>query len=308
MKNFFTEAIDKAKAAVENNPDLQKALADAKTAAAPAIQNAIETAKTKATEAAQNFAQTLQQPKPEAGNSEASDTPETPKASFSDKAKDLFGKLPPLSKPDLGSFKLPPIPLTVTEDKLNQLATKAIADDSRIKSLNIQCRENCLVVTGTLELMGLPLNFTTQLALESCELSPSRKVIILRRLDNMALGGDTMLAGFMAHLVKILVCGLFGVDLGAISLKNITGLTISKNLITADLEAMGAMDAIMTGVRERIAQGIDLLPINSLAKMAAKPLLDMAGNSLLDKLHLQNVTITDKGIKGEFVLGQGAVL
>lgn len=301
MKNLLNKAkaaADQLTQVVKDNPDLQKALADAKTAVVPAIQNVIETAKTKATEAPKNFAQTLQQPKPEAGNSEAPDILETPKA------KDLFGKLSPIGKPDLSSFKLPPIPLRVTEVKLNQLATKAIVDDSRIKSLNIQCRENCLVVTGTLELMALPLNFTTQLALESCELSPSRKVIILRRLDNIALGGDMMLAGFMAHLFKILVCGLFGVDLGAISLKNITGLTISKNLITADLEAMGAIDAIMTGVRENIAQ----LSINPLAKMAAKPLLDMAGNSLLDKLHLQNIAITDKGIKGEFVLGQGVVL
>ena len=69
MKNFFTEAIDKAKAAVENNPDLQKAIADAKSAAAPAIQNAIAHAKEKATEAAQNIAQTLQQPKPETDHS-----------------------------------------------------------------------------------------------------------------------------------------------------------------------------------------------------------------------------------------------
>ena len=70
MKNLLNKAkaaADQLTQVVKDNPDLQKALADAKIAVVPAIQNVIETAKTKATEAPKNFAQTLQQPKPEAG-------------------------------------------------------------------------------------------------------------------------------------------------------------------------------------------------------------------------------------------------
>ena len=199
---------------------------------------------------------------------------------------------------------LPPIPLAVPEARLNQLAANAITDDRRIKSIEIQCRQDRLTISGTLRLVGLPLNFNTKLSLQSCELTPNRKVITLRRLDDISLGGDTMLASFMAHIVKIVICGLFSVDLGAISLKGIKGLTINKDLITADLEAMGAVEIIMTGLREKLREGIELLPVSSPIKMVIKPTLEMAGPLLLGKLHLQNVTVTDKGIQGEIVLGK----
>ena len=198
--------------------------------------------------------------------------------------------------------KIPPIPIEVSEARLNQLASDAIADDKRIESLKIQCRQDRLAFTGTLRVAGLALNFTTQLALQSCELSPTRKVITLRRLDDVSIGGTSVLTSFMAHVVKIVICGFFGVDLAAISLGGIRGPAINKDLITADLEAMGAMDAIMKGLREKIRQGIELLPGGSLVKIALKPMLDGAGPLLLSKLHLQKVTIADKRIRGEVML------
>lgn len=197
---------------------------------------------------------------------------------------------------------IPPIPIEVSEARLNQLARDAIVDDSRIESLKIHCQRDCITVSGTLRLAGVALNFTTRLALHSCELSPSRKVITLRRLDDIVIGGTGMLASFMAHVAKIVICGFFGVDLAAISLGGINGLTINKDLITADLEAMGAVEGIVKSLREKLRQRIELLPIWPLVKIVVEPILDGAGPLLLSRLHLQKVAVTDRGIQGSIVL------
>ena len=269
LRKMAKAAADKLAQAVDTNPDLKKVA---------------ERLKGTAVEAASNIATSVRQAI--SGTRTAA---------------------PDAEKPTIGGMattfqKLPPISIEASEAQLNLLVAKAIADDSRIESLKIQCRQDRLTVSGTLSLVGVTLNFTTQLALQSCELSPSRKVITLRRLDNIALGGDGMLASFMAHIVKIVICGLFGVDLAAISLKSVKGLTINKALITADLEAMGAVDAILTGLRQKIRHGIELLPVGQLVKMGIEPILAMAGPLLLGKLHLQNVAISDKGVQGEILL------
>jgi hypothetical protein len=70
----------------------------------------------------------------------------------------------------------------------------------------------------------------------------------------------------------------------------------------AEQDREDAVDAIMKGLRAKIRQGIELLPGGPLVKIAVDPMLDAAGPLLLSKLHLQNVAITDKGIRGEVVL------
>ena len=280
MKNLSAmakAAAEKLAKTVQNNPGLKKAAERIKGAATES-----------AVEAVTNMARTLHQA---ASGSKAARpvSPDTDQPTAAGMATSLFKKLPPIRR-------------EVSEAQLNQLAAKAITDDGRIKSLRVQCQQDRLTVRGTFSLAGLPLNFTTTLSLQSCELTPTRKVITLRRLDDIALGGDGILASFMAHIVKVIICGLFGVDLAAISLKRIKGLTISKDIITADLEAMGAVDIITTKLREEIRRHIELLPGGPLVKIAVEPMLDAAGPLLLSKLHLQNVAITDNGIRGEMVL------
>ena len=280
LREIAKAAADKLAQAVEKNPGLKKV--------AERIQTAV---KETAVETATNMATSLHRATSRRDNNAGTAAPDSEQPAFADRAKNLFKKLPP-------------IPIEVSEAQLNELAADAIADDSRIKSLNIKCRQDRLTVTGTLRLIGLPFNFTTQLSLESCELSPRRKVITLRRLDDIAISGKGMLASFMAYVVKIVICGLFGVDLAAISLKGIKGLTINKELITADLEAMGVVDAILTGLREKIRQRIELLPGGPLVRIAVEPMLTATGPLLLSKLHLQNVATADKGINGEVVLAK----
>ena len=280
MKNLSAmakAAAEKLAKTVQNNPGLKKAAERIKGAATES-----------AVEAVTNMARTLHQA---ASGSKAAQP--VSRDTEQPAAADLAGKL---------FKKLPPIPVEVSEAHLNQLAGDAITDDSRIESLKIKCSRDRLAVTGTLRVVAMSFNFTTQLSLQSCELSPTRKAITLRRLDDVAIGGKGMFASFMAHVVKVVICGFFGVDLAAISLGGIEGLAINKDLITADLEAMGAVDAIMKGLREKIRQGIELLPGGPLVKIAVEPMLDAAGPLLLSKLHLQNVAITDNGIRGEMVL------
>ena len=107
------------------------------------------------------------------------------------------------------------IPLSVSEAQLNQMVKKAIADDSRIKSLTLSCEENVLAVEASIQMVGsLAITAKTRLALEHCELSPTRKTITMRRLDQTELGGTGAASSLLAHVVKLVVCGLFGVDIG----------------------------------------------------------------------------------------------
>ena len=262
---------DSATRAVQNNPVIKKA-----------VENIAE-------EVAGRISDSLGEGKSGRGNATRSANRDRKKLTDKNIATRLF-------------TKLPPIPIEVSEAHLNQLAGKSITDDGRIESLRIQCQQDRLTFAGTLCIAVLSLNFSTQVSLQSCELSPTRKVLTFRRLDNIAIGGNGMLASFMAHVVEIVVCGLFGVDIASISLKDITGLSINKDLITADLEAMGVVEAILLGLRGKIRQRIEILPGGRLVKIAVESMLDAAGASLLSKLHLQNVAIVDAGIKAEVLL------
>lgn len=184
------------------------------------------------------------------------------------------------------------IPFRITEEQLNRMAAQGLGEDKRLRTLRIACVEDALDISGGIAVAGLPLNFTTRLAIEQCVFSP-RKVIVIRRLDTLSLGGDNLLASLFAYVVKVLVCGLFGVDLGAFSLKGVEGLTIDKERITADLDAMGAGDALKQALREKLISSLNLGPVKAL--MMGK-LLDAADAKILENLSVTNIVITTEGI------------
>ena len=191
------------------------------------------------------------------------------------------------------------IPLSVTEAQLNQMVTKSIADDSRIKSLTLTCEENILAVEASIQLAGsLAITAKTRLALEHCELSPTRKVITMRRLDQTELGGTGVASSLLAHVVKLVICGLFGVDIGAFSLKSINGLTIDKERISADLSAMGATDAINNAINNKINVLLSNTPINPMLKMVVAPLLPTLAQKLIDKIVIDDLKVDKAGITG----------
>ena len=196
------------------------------------------------------------------------------------------------------------IPLSVSEAQLNQMVTKAIADDSRIKSLTLTCEENILAVEASIQLAGsLAITAKTRLALEHCELSPTRKVITMRRLDQTELGGTGVASSLLAHVVKLVICGLFGVDIGAFSLKSINGLTIDKERISADLSAMGATDAINNAINNKINMLLSNAPINPMLKMVVAPLLPTLAQKLIDKIVIDDLKVDKTGITGILQLG-----
>ncbi len=190
------------------------------------------------------------------------------------------------------------IPLSVSETKLNQMVKSSIADDSRIKSLTLICEENVLIVDAAIQLMGLTFNAKTRLALEHCELSPTSKVITMRRLDQTELGGIGVASSLLAQVVKLVVCGLFGVDISAFSLKNINGVTIEKELITADLIAMGATDAINNAIDNKINILLNSIPINPLLKMLVSPVLPTLAKKLIDNIVIEDLKVAKTGITG----------
>ncbi len=197
------------------------------------------------------------------------------------------------------------IPLSVSEAQLNQMVKKAIADDSRIKSLTLSCEENVLAVEASIQMVGsLAITAKTRLALEHCELSPTRKIITMRRLDQTELGGTGAASSLLAHVVKLVICGLFGVDIGAFSLKNINGLTIDKSLITADLAAMGATEAINDAINNKINVLLNNAPINPLLKKLVSPLLPTLAQKLIDKIIIEDLKVAKTGITGTLRLSQ----
>lgn len=190
------------------------------------------------------------------------------------------------------------IPLSVSETQLNQMVTKAITDDTRIKSIILTCEENVLAVETSIQMAGLTVMAKTRLALEHCELSPTHKVITMRRLDQTELGGTGIASSLLAHIVKLVVCGLFGVDIGAFSLKKINGLLIDKELIIADLIAMGATDAINNAINKKINILLNSTPINPLLKMAVSPLLPTLTQKMIDKIVIEDLKVAKTGITG----------
>ena len=94
------------------------------------------------------------------------------------------------------------------------------------------------------------------------------------------------------------MCGLFGVDIGAFSLKNINGLTIDKSLITADLAAMGATESINNAITNKVNVLLNDAPINALLKIVVAPLLPTLVQKLIDKIIIEDLKVAKTGITG----------
>jgi hypothetical protein len=140
--------------------------------------------------------------------------------------------------------------LAVSETQINSLASTITRGSDT--PVNISCQPDAIVLSGEARAMGVPLTYSTRLKLESCEISPTRKVLILRRLDNVDLGGKSLATALFARVVKVLLCGLFSIDPARFALDGQTGVNVEKDLITADLDAMGATEIILTAIKTRL--------------------------------------------------------
>ncbi len=185
-------------------------------------------------------------------------------------------------------------PFSVSEARLNTLAAEAIVDEPNLTRLNLTCLPDELVTGGEVRLAKLPVTFKIRLALESCEITPARKLLILRRLGDMELDGPTLPISLFARLIKILVCGLFGIDPTRFALKGISGLTMKDDYITADLDVMGAQDALANAVRTRLSEHFPAQLID--------PILDAAGDALFARVEISEVEIRNGEICGHLKL------
>lgn len=186
-------------------------------------------------------------------------------------------------------------PLAVSEIQLNSLAvTLAQSDDAPI---NIGCQPGVIVIDGKTRIAGMQLTYSTRLALEACEISPSRKQLILRRLDNVDLGGNNLATALFARVIKTLLCGLFGIDPARFALKGIAGVRVEKDIITADFDAMGATEAILAALKARLP--IALVPLLETVSATLAPGLSVAGNSLLAHIGIEDIAVGMGEITGK---------
>lgn len=137
--------------------------------------------------------------------------------------------------------------VSASEAQLNTLATNLARSGDTPVSIN--CQPDAIVLSGEARALGVPLTYSTPLKLESCEISPTRKVLSLRRLDNVDLGGNNLATALFARVVKVLMCGLFSIDPARFAFDGLTGVAVEKDLITADLAAMGATEIILTAIK-----------------------------------------------------------
>lgn len=186
-------------------------------------------------------------------------------------------------------------PLAVSETQLNNLAaTLAQSDDNPI---NITCQPGIIAINGKTRVAGMPIAYSTRLTLEACEISPTSKQITLRRLDNVDLGGNGFATALFARFVKVLVCGLFGIDLARFALQGAAGIRVEKDLITADLDAMGATHAIVEVIKARLPDA--LVPLLDSVSATLAPRLGVAGNALLARIGIEDIVVGEHEIRGK---------
>jgi hypothetical protein len=184
--------------------------------------------------------------------------------------------------------------LAVSESLLNKLA--ATLARSGETPISITCQPGAVALGGEARVAGVLLNYSTRLALESCEISPTRKVLTLRRLDAVDLGGNSVATALYARIVKILLCGLFGIDPARFALNGVAGVTVEKDLITADLNAMGATEIILEAIKAKLPAALS--PLLEVADAAFPPSLGAAGNMLMARLGIQDIAIEVGRITG----------
>lgn len=162
--------------------------------------------------------------------------------------------------------------------------------------MNFACQPGVIVVAGQTRVAGLAIAYSTRLALEACEISPDRKQITLRRLDHVDLGGNGLAAALFARVIKVLLCGLFGIDRARLALKNNAGIRVDKDLITADLDAMDATGLIVETIKAKLPDALAPLLGSTIESLA--PGLGAAGNAFLEHIGIDDIAVELHQIKG----------
>lgn len=207
------------------------------------------------------------------------------------------------------------ITLKLDSAKMNALLQKAIAGQENITQASIVCEDGSLQLFASLLLAGTRMVYTTRLGLDEIMLTPERHVISLRRLEPDNLSGSGPVSILMAWFINAILCGLFGMDIAASSVRSLDGLVIEKSRVTADLDKLGLTDKIRQSASEKISLTIkdraeQLLP-NGIKGIAARMALQTALPTLTEKacelamqrMQVVNIQITAAdGLSGELML------
>lgn len=207
------------------------------------------------------------------------------------------------------------ITLKLDSANMNALLQQAIAGQENITQASIVCEDGSLQLSASLLLAGTRMVYTTRLGLDDITLTPERRVISLRRLEPDNLSGSGPVSMLMAWFINAILCGLFGMDIAATSVRSLDGLVIEKNRVTADLDKLGLTDKIRQAASEKISitikdQAEQLLP-NGFKGIAARMALQAALPTLTEKaceLAMQRMQVVNiqttaaDGLSGELML------
>lgn len=154
------------------------------------------------------------------------------------------------------SFIPKSIPLSLDEARMNALLQEAIIGQSNISDANIVCEDGALKLSARFKLAGTSIVYAVRLGLGEFIITPEHQLITFNRLEPEKFTGNGPIALLMAWFIKSVICGLFGFDITAQSLSSIDGLSIEKDIITADLKKLGLTSKIQQAAGEKISQGI----------------------------------------------------
>ncbi len=207
------------------------------------------------------------------------------------------------------------ITLKLDSAKMNALLQKAIAGQENITQASIVCEDGSLQLSASLLLAGTRMVYTTRLGLDDITLTPERRVISLRRLEPDNLSGSGPVSMLMAWFINAILCGLFGIDIAAASVRSVDGLVIEKNRVIADLDKLGLTPKIQQAAADKMTEMVKehagLLLLGGLQGIAARIALQAALPTLAQKasaLALQRVQVTNlkitaaEGLSGDLKL------
>lgn len=202
------------------------------------------------------------------------------------------------------------IPLGITPERLSALLRDAVAGQPRIRQAGIVCLDGSFRMDVHLRVAGAELACTTRLGIDEITLSPQRRVIALRRLEQERVLGDSPLGAAAAWLLNALL-GPLGVDLPGIGLRLLDGVTADRTRIIVDLDHLGFGERMRVALAEAITQAVNARVPQGLAGAAARLGLQSAlpafaertSAAALDHLQIGNIRISaTQGLTGELML------
>lgn len=166
------------------------------------------------------------------------------------------------AKDAIERLKVSPGPITLSNEALNQAASKVFGDESEIKSLILAMHDGWFQATAHIRHNLAEFDATVDFEIVRFEVNKHIQVIELRQkgvLETMAQGWSNQIA---VYVVKTIISSLLKKNLLHWGLKGQDGISFAGDRITVDLAKVGAKDALFVAMAERVGESARyLLPL-----------------------------------------------